>query len=88
MPLPFGPAADTDPEAHRVQMDAYRRMGGRGRSAVMFRLTEMARRNARAGIRERHPEYGEPELDRAFCRLVLGDELARAVWPGEELVDP
>jgi len=31
---------DTDPEAYDVQIRAYRRMGGIGRTAVMFRLTE------------------------------------------------
>lgn len=80
--------ADTSEDADRVQRDAYRRMGGRGRSQVMFRLTEMARRNARAGIRERHPDYDEATLHRAFCRLVVGDDLTRAIWPDHDLVEP
>jgi len=79
---------DTSEDAWRVQAEAYRRMGGAGRSAVAFRLTTLARQAARAGIRARHPEYDDDQMRRAFLRLVLGDEVARAVWPGQALVDP
>lgn len=74
---------DTSPEAYGVQTEAYRRMGGRARSAVAFRLTDMARRNALAGIRERHPEYGEAQVRSELCRLSLGDALWRLLWPRE-----
>jgi hypothetical protein len=80
--------ADTDEDAHRAQAEAYRRMGGSGRVAVAFRLTEMARQNSLAGIRRRHPEYDDTQVQRAYGRLVLGDDLARAVWPDHDLVDP
>jgi hypothetical protein len=48
-------AADTCPNADAVHVEVYRRMGGAGRAQVMFRLSEMARRTAEAGIRKRHP---------------------------------
>jgi hypothetical protein len=87
--LPWSPIPpDTSPEAHQAQAEAYRRMGGTARSAVMFRLTDLARRNAIAGIRERHPEYDETQVRRAFGRLVLGEDLARQVWPGVEPAKP
>ena len=79
---------DTSRSAHEVQRDVYLRMGGAGRVAVMFRLTDAVRRLAMAGIRARHPEYDEELTRRAYARLVLGDAAARAVWPGRELVDP
>jgi hypothetical protein len=79
---------DTDQEAHAAQNDAYRRMGGTGRTAVMLRLTAMARANARAGIAERHPEYDGAQCHRALFRLMYGDALANAVWPGAPLVAP
>ena len=79
---------DTDPEAYDVQVLAYRRMGGVGRTAVMFRLTEMARKNAAAGIRERHPEYDEESVRIALFRLRFGADLARDVWPGREIPEP
>jgi hypothetical protein len=79
---------DTTPEAYAAQIEAYRRMGGKERTAVMFRLNELARATAVAGIRARHPDYGEEQVRLALFRLILGDELTRAVWPGRELVDP
>ena len=61
--------ADTDPEAYAAQTDAYRRMGGPARSAIAFRLTDMARRNAVSGIRRRHPEYDDAQVRSELCRL-------------------
>jgi hypothetical protein len=79
---------DTSRHAHDVQREVYLRLGGAGRVAVMFRLNDAVRRLAMAGIRARHPEYDEDRVRRAYARLVLGDALTRAVWPGEELVAP
>jgi hypothetical protein len=63
-------------------------MTGLERSTLMFRLIEAERLSAKAGIRERHPDYDEGMVHRGYCRLVLGDDLVRAMWPGSELVDP
>ena len=85
---PSRPPHDTDAQAHARQMDAYRRMSGSERVAVVFRLNEWARRTAEAGIRSRHPDYGEEEVRMALRRLWLGDELTREAWPDRELVEP
>jgi hypothetical protein len=79
---------DTSPDANEVQIEAYRRMGGPGRAAIMFRLNGLSRQATIAGIRSRHPDYSEEELHLAFARLVLGDDCVRAVWPGNRLVAP
>jgi hypothetical protein len=79
---------DTSPDADEVQLEAYRRLGGPGRAAIMFRLTELSRQATISGIRSRHPHYSEEELHLAFARLVLGDDCVRAVWPGSSLVAP
>jgi hypothetical protein len=79
---------DTSPDAYRVQVEAYRRMGGAGRAAVVFRLNDLARQAAVAGIRARHPEYDDERLRLAYARLVLGDELTRKVRPQHDLVEP
>jgi hypothetical protein len=81
-------AADTSDEADAVQIEAYRRMGGAGRGQVMFRLNEMVRRTSMAGIRRRHPEYGEADVLLALARLLYGDDLVRRAWPGQRLPDP
>jgi Rv0078B-related antitoxin len=79
---------DTDAEAHEAQMVAYRRMGGAARLALAFQLTDMTRDMAKAGIRHRHPEYTDEQVQAAFRRLVLGDELHRRSCPGDEILEP
>ena len=81
-------AADTSPEADALQLAAYRRMGGAGRAQVMFRLSAMAREAAEAGIRRRHPDYGDGDVRRALARLLYGDALVRRAWPGRGLLAP
>ena len=83
-----GIPADTDPAVHRVQTQMYLRMGAAERMAIAFRLTDAVRRFAIAGIRHRHPDYTEANVQQAFARLRLGDALARAMWPDRPLVDP
>ncbi len=81
-------AADTSPEADAAQVEAYRRMGGTERAQVMFRLCEMARQAAEAGIRKRHPEYDDAHVKLAYARLLHGDDVVRCAWPDRELVEP
>jgi hypothetical protein len=79
---------DTTADARDVQREAYRRLGGVGRMAILFRLTALVRETALAGIRSRHPEYDDAQVQMAWRRLALGDDLARKAWPDRELVDP
>jgi hypothetical protein len=82
--IPF----DTSTAAHRVQRDLYLKMGGAGRLAIAFQLNETVRNVAMAGIRHRHPHYTNDEVRLAWARLTLGDDLCRAVWPEQPLVEP
>lgn len=79
---------DTDADAHAAQTEIYRRMGGAARVAVMYRLNAAVRDLAMAGIRARHAGYTDTQVEHAYLRLVLGDELVREVWPTRDLVDP
>jgi hypothetical protein len=79
---------DTSADAHAVQCEIYRRLGGRGRLDVMFRLSETVRRLTLSGIRARHTDYTTDQVRQAYARLVLGDALASTIWPTRELVDP
>ena len=80
--------ADASPEAWAAQVALLRRMGGERRVDVAFRLTALAREASRAGIRARHPQYGEDDVKRAFFRMLHGDAAARLVWPDSDLLDP
>ena len=81
-------SADTSPAADRMQIEAYRRLGESGRLAAAFRLIALARSAAVSGIRARHPEYDDEQVRLAYARLVLGEELTRAAWPGRPLPAP
>lgn len=82
------PVSDTAPDAEKVQRAIYWRLGGRERIAIAFRLNETVRRMAMAGIRSRHPEYSDRQVQLAFARLRLGDALVRQCWPNQPLIDP
>ena len=79
---------DTSEDAHLRQRDVLLQLGGRERVAIMFRLNDAARRMTVAGIRARHPDYEEDQVQRAYARLVLGDDLMRVIWPDRDLVAP
>ena len=80
--------ADTSPDAHDAQIEAYRRMTGTQRVQIAFRLNQLTRQAAMAGIRNRHPEYDDEQVFLALARLRLGDELVRWGWPNRALVEP
>jgi hypothetical protein len=79
---------DTDAAAHEVQMGVYRRIGPEARVRIAFEMSEDVRRMTLDGIRARHPEYDGEQSRRALFRLLLGDDLVRAIWPGEAPVAP
>jgi hypothetical protein len=73
--------ADTSEEARRVQFDSLRAMDISGRGAMTFRLNRAVREVARAGIRSRHPDYSEAQVQMALMRLTLGEKLFLEVFP-------
>lgn len=79
---------DTTAESHAIQLEVYRRLGPTGRAELAARLSDDTRRITRDGIRARHPEYSEEDLDHAVWRLVYGDDLFRRAWPRQPLLAP
>jgi hypothetical protein len=77
---------DTSLEAFRVQLDSYRRMSPEQRLEQALQWSEEVRELGRAGIRLRHPEYSEREVELASIRLRLGNELFAQVYPGVDVV--
>jgi hypothetical protein len=75
--------ADTSPEAFGVLVLAYRAMTGSRRVELVLALNDAVEEMSAAGIRQRHPEYGEEQVQRELMRLRLGDEAARIFAPGE-----
>jgi len=70
---------DTSREALRVQFAALRRIPATKRLALMDDLTLLVQSVARAGLKRRHPNASENEIEVLYMRLVLGEELASRV---------
>ena len=80
--------ADTDPEAYEVQLAIYRKMSGGQRVALALELSDNVRAITRGAIQGRHPDYSVAEVSDALNRLLLGDALFVAAWPGRPLLSP
>ena len=79
---------DTTLESHEAQLQAYRRLGATGRARLAARLSSDTRELTRAGIRARHGEYTDEEVELALRRILMGDELFRRAWPTRPLLAP
>lgn len=51
---------------------------------MAFELSDNVRRVLEAGIRERHPEYTDEQVQRDAIRLTAGEELARRAFSDQE----
>jgi hypothetical protein len=79
---------DTSDEAARVLLERTRSMSPAQRFEEGERLCRTARAFMRAGIRGRHPEYSDDQVEEALARLLWGDELYQAAKPGRPLLAP
>jgi len=73
-------AQDTDHESWKKQISLFRAMTGSQRTALTLRLTAMVRETIRAGIRQRHPHYGEAKVQQALFRNLYGQALCDEVF--------
>ena len=72
---------DTEPEAARVQLEVFRRMGPERRLEAAIALSQTCRRLLMEGVRGRHPEYDEGETRLAVILLMLPERLFFAAHP-------
>lgn len=70
---------DTDPEAEAIQQELLRRMSFSEKFDLVQSLTATAVALCRQGIRERHPEYDERDIDIHFVEMTYGRELAEGL---------
>src|SRR5688500_11616116 len=75
MPRPV----DTSPDAWHAHLEVLRRLTGPERVARALDLREAARATSEAGIRHRHPDWSEEQVQDALLELLIGAPLARAV---------
>jgi hypothetical protein len=79
-------SSDTSLEAEKVQMEVLRRMPPWRKAMLVADAWETAKALSLAGLRTRHPEASEAELQRLFVRGVLGEAYPeQASSPAEEM---
>jgi hypothetical protein len=84
MSEPYLPA-DTTLEAIRVQHEIYRRMPAERRLRMALQMSDAIRRVSAEGVRSRHPEYTPRQVELAVIRMMVGEELFRRAYPGEDV---
>jgi hypothetical protein len=73
--------SDTTADAAARVRDWYRACGPDRRGELALEMSEEARELTRAGIRARHPDWPEAEIELELFRVSLGDELFHRAWP-------
>ncbi|UCD52460.1 MAG: hypothetical protein JSW27_07450 [Phycisphaerales bacterium] len=71
---------DTAPEALNMQCTLYRGMSEAEKLKLVFETYHAGKRLAITGLRIRHPEADEAEIERLWARQHLGDELFDAAY--------
>lgn len=79
---------DTLLEIERIQLEILRKMEPEKRLKLAFQLLETEKKLLIEGIRIRHPEYSEKEINMALKRIFLGDELFERVYPEAKEIKP
>lgn len=81
-------ARDTSIEAAEVQLSVFRRMTPSRRVELALEMSERAFATTAAGIRSRHGDYTDDDVEWALKRVRVGDPLFGAAWPDAPLLDP
>lgn len=63
--------SDTTPEAAAVQLEIWRKMSGEQRMTLAYEMSMFGRELAKEGIRQRHPDWTEAQVDREWLRLAF-----------------
>lgn len=71
---------DTSPEAEEILLTYWKNAPAWEKWQRMAHLNRAARRLAMAGLRRRHPQASEEELQRRLADLILGPVLAKRVY--------
>jgi hypothetical protein len=80
--------SDSSASVARIRTDLFRGMTPGEKTAIVQQMCEETRQLARAGIRDRHPDYSIDEVEHALHRLWVGDALADRAWPAFKHLRP
>jgi hypothetical protein len=77
--------ADTALEAARIHLEIIRRLSPERRLELAIGMSDFLREVTEAGVRARHPDYSDQQVQVAVARLMLGDALFQKVHPGTRI---
>jgi hypothetical protein len=77
--------ADTTAEAARVHLEIIRRLSPERRLELAIGMSDFLREVTVAGVRARHPDYSDHQVQVAVARLMLGEALFQKVHPGTDI---
>lgn len=83
-PQPERNKTDTPPEVQRVHYEICRTLSDGRRLELAFDMCDTGRLLAIAGLRMRHPDASEDQLQRLWARQHLGPELFERVYGGSQ----
>jgi len=67
--------SDTALEAFAKQGEILRGLDISSRAEMTFELSDNLRQTVEAGVRDRHPDFNEKDVNREVMRLMLGNKL-------------
>jgi hypothetical protein len=71
--------SDTTIDALQKQFEILERIGIEGRAEMTFQLSDKARQELIADIKNQHPEFTEQQLKKEIIRRCYGEKLAEEV---------
>ena len=72
---------DTTIEAMKRQVEILRKVTPKRRMEMAFELSDFLRSIVQAGVKERHPDYNEQQIEKEVLRLMIGESLFKQIYP-------
>ncbi len=72
---------DTTIEAMKRQVEILRKVTPERRMEMAFELSDFLRSIVQAGVKERHPDYNEQQIQKEVLRLMIGESLFKQIYP-------
>jgi hypothetical protein len=73
--------SDTTIEAMKKQYEILRTLLPEKRLTIAFELSDYLRSVVQAGIKQRHPDYNEQQIEKEVLRLMIGESLFKQIYP-------
>lgn len=73
--------SDTTIEATRKQFEILRRLDPQTRAEMTFELSDNLRSIVEAGVKMRHPNFDQQQVEKEVLKLMIGEPLFRQIYP-------